>query len=387
MSFRTCRTILTLAGIVTLAACTQVDDYMFGTDNTVQPAQLTSIKAKMSLVQKWSVSTGKSGKANSYLKLDPVLVGGVIYTASVGGTVQATDDAHGKVLWSVELHHHLVSGPSVARNHIAVATNASTLLVLERTNGKVLWKANLSSDALAKPVIADMQVFVKTIDGNLYAFDLSTGEKLWVVDHGSPNLILKASSAPVIMDKLVLVGFSDGKLDAIERKTGRVVWQRNIAYANGASDVERLIDIDADPVVRGDQIYLASYQGYIGALSMSNGEFTWRNPASIYKNFVIHGDNLYYVDSESVVWALNRITGQVKWKQEALKARNLTDPVLMGNRLLVGDRSGLLHGLSANNGELVSRTQLSSPTFAAPVVSGSSVYVLTTNGQLSRFVL
>jgi len=312
---------------------------------------------------------------------------GLVYTASVGGTVQATDDAHGKVLWSVELHHHLVSGPSVARNHIAVATNASTLLVLERTNGKVLWKANLSSDALAKPVIADMQVFVKTIDGNLYAFDLSTGEKLWVVDHGSPNLILKASSAPVIMDKLVLVGFSDGKLDAIERKTGRVVWQRNIAYANGASDVERLIDIDADPVVRGDQIYLASYQGYIGALSMSNGEFTWRNPASIYKNFVIHGDNLYYVDSESVVWALNRITGQVKWKQEALKARNLTDPVLMGNRLLVGDRSGLLHGLSANNGELVSRTQLSSPTFAAPVVSGSSVYVLTTNGQLSRFVL
>ena len=384
MSFWKYRTVPMLVIAVISTACTQVDDYMFGKDNTVQPAQLTSISPKMSLVSRWSVSTGKPGKSNGYLKLDPVLVGGTIYTASVDGTVQATD-VHGKVLWSTQLPHHLVSGPAVASGHIAVATNASTVIVLDQLNGKLLWKANLSGDALAKPVIADRQVFVKTIDGNLYAFDLNNGEKLWVVDHGSPSLILKASSAPVIMDKLVLVGFSDGRLDAIERKTGRVIWQRNIAYASGGSDVERLIDIDADPIVRGDKIYLASYQGYVGALSMQDGEFTWRKPASIYKNIAIHGDNLYYVDSESTIWAINRISGQVKWKQDALKARNLTEPVLMGNRLLVGDKSGLLHGLNVSNGELVSRTQVSAPVFAAPVISGASVYVLTANGQLSRF--
>jgi outer membrane protein assembly factor BamB len=257
--------------------------------------------------------------------------------------------------------------------------------VLNQANGNTLWQANLSGDSLAKPVINGQHLFIKTIDGNLYSFDLKKGEQLWVVDHGSPHLILKASSAPVLFDKLVLVGFSDGKLDAVDSKTGRLVWQRNIAFATGGSDVERLVDIDADPIVRGEQVYLASYQGYIGALSLQNGEFIWQQPASIYKNIAMSGDTLYYVDSESTVWARNRNNGHVKWKQEAFKARGLTEPVLMGNRLLIGDKSGYLHGLDVSTGELVSRTFVNAPLLSAPVVSGASIYVLAANGKLSRF--
>ncbi len=112
---------------------------------------------------------------------------------------------------------------------------------------------------------------------------------LWVSEHGSPSLILKASSSPVAMDHLVLVGFSDGKLDAVNTESGHQVWQKSIAYANGSSDVERLVDIDADPIVSGDMVYLASYQGYVGALSITNSEFSWTKPASVYKNMVISG--------------------------------------------------------------------------------------------------
>lgn len=379
------QTMMVLSLSILISSCTQVDDYMFGKDNTPIPSKLTDIKETSSFTQRWSVSTGKAGKTNAYLKLVPVIQHGTIYTASPDGAVQATEKGNGKILWSKQLPYHLVSGPVVDHEYMVVTTDSSMVVVLEKKDGSVRWKANLSGDALAKPVIADGQVFVKTIDGNLYAYQLKTGEKLWVVDHGSPSLILKASSSPVVMDKLVLVGFSDGRLDAVERKTGLVVWQRNIAYASGGSDVERLIDIDADPIVIGDEIYLASYQGYVGALSLKNGEFVWRKPASIYKNIVISGGALYYVDNDSVVWAINRTNGQVLWKQPALKARNLTEPVLMGNRLLVGETGGFLHGLNISNGELVSRTPTSGPVFAAPVVAGSSVYVLTANGQLTRF--
>jgi len=368
-----------------LQACNKLDDYMLGKDNTLKPNPLTAITQKFTLSEMWAVHIAKKGSRYADLKLDPVISNGIIYTANADGTIQATDKVNGKVLWSKQLANSLVSGPTVANGYIAVTTNSSTVLVLNQANGIQLWQANLSGDALAKPVISNKQILVKTIDGNVYAFLLKTGEKLWVVDHGSPHLILKASSSPVVFDKLILVGFSDGKLDAIDRETGRVIWQRSIAYATGGSDVERLVDIDADPIVKGDSIYLASYQGYIGALSLKSGEFTWRKRASIYKNILVNDNIIYFVDNESVIWALNRLNGQVKWKQEALKAHVLTEPVLMGSHLFVGDVDGLLHGLDTHNGELVSRTKLGGPVLTTPVVSGGSIYVMTANGKLSRF--
>lgn len=385
VALKQCKSLFIFCAIALLQACTQIDDYMLGKDNTLSPTPLTPIKQKVILAENWSVFTGSPGKTNDELKMSPVTDGGVIYTASVDGVVQATDKNKGSIIWSKKLPQYLMSGPAVGNGYIAVASAASSVIVLNQSNGDVVWQANLSGDSLSKPVISGRQLFIKTIDGNLYAFDLKKGDKLWVVDHGSPHLILKASSAPVLFNQLVLAGFSDGKLDAVEKSTGRLVWQRNIAFASGGSDVERMVDIDADPIVRGEQIYLASYQGYVGALSLQNGEFIWQQPASVYKNIAISGDTVYYVDSDSTLWARNRRNGHVKWKQEAFKARGLTEPVLMGNRVFVGDKSGFLHGLDVDTGELISRTAVKAPILLAPVVSSSNIYVLASNGKLSCF--
>jgi len=368
-----------------LQSCGQVDDYLLGKDNTPKPTALAAITPKMNLVENWSVPIGKSSKSRMYLKLKPVIHDNVVYTADASGMVQAIDTSSGKALWANQLKQGLISGPAVAEGYIALGTNAASIVLLNQSNGHEVWQAKVSGDALSKPVIANNKVIAKTIDGNLYAFNIKTGEKLWGSNHGAPGLILKASSSPVVVDKLALVGFSDGKLDAIDLQSGNLVWQRSIAFASGSSDVERLVDIDADPIVRGNIAYLASYQGYIGALSLTDGQFVWRKPASTYKNLAMDANTLYMSDSDDIVWALDRQNGQVKWKQLALKARGITEPVLIGNRLIVGDKTGYLHVLSTQNGELISRTQLSGPIDIAPAVAGNSVYVMTANGKLNRF--
>ncbi|MCP0912878.1 MULTISPECIES: outer membrane protein assembly factor BamB [Legionella] len=373
-----------LSFFLLLQACAQVDDYMLGKDNTPKPAVLEPIHPRVKLVETWSIASGKAAKSSMYLKLKPAVVGDVVYTADAAGMVQAVDKNSARVLWSKQLKNGVISGPTVARGYIALGTNAATVILLNQTNGEQLWESKVSSDALSKPVIANNKVLVKTIDGNLFAFGLTSGEKLWVSDHGAPPLILKASSSPVIVDKVALVGFSDGKLDAIDLDSGSLVWQRGIAYASGASDVERLVDIDADPIVRGNVAYLAGYQGYIGALSLTDGQFIWRKPASTYKNLAMDASTLYMTDSDDVVWAFDAHNGQVKWKQIALKARSLTEPVLMGNRLVIGDKTGFLHVLSAQTGEFLSRTQLGGSIDIAPAVSGNNLYVMTANGKLNR---
>lgn len=228
---------------------------------------------------------------------------------------------------------------------------------------------------------------VKTIDGQLYAFNATNGKKDWVSHHGAPNFILKASSSPVVVDNVVLVGHSDGKLDAVDLESGNLLWQRGIAYASGSSDVERLVDIDSTPVVRNGIAYIATYQGFVGAFSLKTGQFVWRKPASTYKDIVIDSKTLYLADSDDVVWAYNLENGKVRWKQDKLKARSLTKPVLINNKLALGDATGALHLLSTQSGEFLSRKQFNAPIYSSPTAHNNELYVLTSDGRLNELTV
>lgn len=380
------KTVFCLLASLALVSCNKLDDYLLGKDNTPTPKVLTPVASKVAIRETWSTPTGASRKGSTFLKLKPVITGNVIYTADTSGVVQAINKTSGAPIWSRKLQSGIISGPSVAQGYVVVGTDSSNIVALKQGDGSEVWRSNLSGDALSKPVLVRNEVLAKTIDGNLYAFDLASGKQLWLSEHGAPGLILKASSSPVMVDsKVALVGYSDGKLDAVDIQTGQVLWQRGIAYATGASDVERLVDIDADPIVQGNVVLLASYQGYIGALSLDNGQFIWRKPASTYTNIVVKGNTLYMSDSNDVVWAINKNNGQVNWKQTELKARGLTEPVLMGDQLIVGDKTGMLHILSTKTGEFVSRIQLSGAITVSPSVADNNVYVMTANGKLSRF--
>lgn len=370
--------------VASLSACTKVEDYLLGQDNTPKPQALEEIKPKVKMANQWSVPVGGKTNTSTYHKMEPVSRGNIIYTADANGQIQAVEQGGNKVLWAVRLQDGIVSGPTVAQGMIAVGTANANLVLLKQDSGKELWRAKLSNEVLAKPLITPEKVIVKTIDGTLVAFDAVSGEKVWVSDHGAPSLVLKVSSAPVLLGDLVLVGYSDGKLDAVNIETGQTVWQRSIAYASGASDVEKLVDIDADPIVRGNVAYLATYQGYVGALSLDNGQFIWHKPASTYKNLVLHGNSLYMTDADDVVWSLDAATGRVNWQQPALKARGLTEPAIMNNRLVVADKTGLVHVLGLDSGKLIGRTQVAGPVVVAPVVADNHLYIQTANGLLNQ---
>jgi outer membrane protein assembly factor BamB len=378
--------ILLLLIILSPLGCSKVDNYFLGEDNTPKPKTLAPIKSKIKLTENWVVPVGNAKKTGNYLKLKPAVVGNTVYTAEPSGVVQAVNKNTGNILWSKKIPSGIVSGPTLADGHIALGTDSSKIIVLKQADGQQIWDADVSGDVLSTPVITQGKLIAKTIDGNLFAFKLASGEKLWVSNHGSPSLILKASSAPVLANnQTILVGYSDGRMDAIDLETGHIIWQKSIAYANGTSDVERLVDITADPIVQGDKVLLGSYQGYVGSLSLQDGQFAWRKPASIYKNMLVQGETLYMTDSKDVVWSINKQNGMVNWKQAGLKARGLTEPVLMNGQLLLGDQTGYLHVLSAKNGEVISRAEVGNPISIAPVVAEGKVYVITNDGKLSRF--
>lgn len=375
-----------VAVVFVATSCNPIDNYMLGKDNTPTPAVLKPVNEKVKLRENWTVSMGAGDKSAQYLKIKPVVVNDTLYSADTSGQVQAVQKTTGKVIWTKKLNTGIVSGPALARGFIALGTDSSKIVVLNQKDGSKAWEVGVSSEVLAKPLIARDKLIAKSVDGNLVALKLATGDKLWESIHGAPNLILKASSSPVLLnEKILLVGYSDGKMDAIDIENGRTLWQRSIAYSNGVSDVERLVDIDADPVVQGNTVFLGSYQGYIGALALDSGEFIWRKPASIYKNMLVKGDTLYTTDADDVVWSINKHNGRVNWKQTGLKFRGLTEPALWGDRLVLGDKTGFVHVLSTKTGDFLSRLQAGAAIHIAPTVSDNTVYIATANGKLSRY--
>lgn len=367
-----------------IIGCTQLDDYMLGKDNTPAPKELKEVKGNVKVSQNWSVPVGKSRRANDYFKLKPVIRGETIYTADNSGLLQAINRKDGHVIWTHQLQQGIVSGPKVGDGVIAVGTNASTLVVVKEADGHEVWQSKVSGEMLSPPAIAQHKVIAKTIDGKVYAFDINSGKQLWMVEHGSPSLVLKASSAPVILNNLVVIGYSDGKLEALDINTGRTMWQRSIAYAQGTSDVERLVDIVADPIVKNNVAYLASYQGYVGALSLEDGQFKWKKPGSVYKNMILKSGVLYIVDTSDILWSIEANSGNVLWKQTAFKARGLSEPVLIGQRVAVGDKAGIVHIVNAQTGEVEGRSQLSGSVSLSPSVAGNQVFVFTDNGMLNK---
>lgn len=379
-----------------LSGCSYVDNWLLGKDNMPQPGPLKPIKHPKQLSVRWAEKVkgnrrfslidylrGKYHIESGYFKLAPIYRNGKVYTATSDGHIEALNAKTGQTIWENMLPSGAASGPYVGAKNIAIGGTDASVFVVKRQNGKVLWHEPVANTVLAPPVIDKGRVIAKTIDGHVYAFDEMTGQMLWNYHHQTPNLVLRAQSTPVIVDNSVIVGFADGRLDALSLDNGSVLWQRSIAYPQGSSDVDRMVDIDATPIVKNDVIYAVTYQGYIVALSVSTGRFLWQHTLSSYRNMVLGSRYLYVTDTDSAIWAFNPRTGTVVWRQKALHSRDLTAPVLTRNGLVFADGLGYIHLLSSITGDITGRLSLVKDKInARPAHTRNELYVQTEGGQL-----
>lgn len=369
-----------------LSLCLTACSNFFEKDNTPPPTPLTQITAEVQPHQLWSTKIG-NGAGDDYLKLSPKLVGQTIYTASSNGIVTATDKTTGNRLWSVDTKTRITSGPGVGNGIVVVGSHKGDVVALRQAQGDMAWKTNIPGEILANPVIGNQIVTIKAIDGTLRALSVNDGHELWSLQQTEPSLILRGSSTPVLQGRSLFVGFANGSLAKMSQRSGQVEWSRPIAIPEGGFSIERMRDIDADPVIDGHHVYAATYQGQIASLSWHSGEPLWSQDISSYTGMAVDNDTVYVSDAKSDIWAFNASSGTVRWRQTDLAARNVSAPALMGHYIVVGDSEGYLHWISKTNGHLAGRDFVGNTIQAAPLVENNIVYVLTTNGSLVAYTL
>lgn len=357
-----------------------------GKDNTPPPSPLVAFTPEMTPASLWTSSTG-NGTDKKVLKFVPVLSGNTIYTADASGDVVATSAYSGRQFWRIDADAQLTAGPATNGSIVVVGTVQGELLAYQATNGKLLWNIMLPNQVLGAPAVTMNQVIVETVDGNLVVLNSQTGTVNWIYNHTAPTMILRGGSTPQVYNNSVIAGFSDGKLSAYDLSQGHLLWERFLAEPMGASDVEQMIDVVADPIIANGVIYVVNYQGNISAIDPANGQVIWSHPLSSYTGMAISNRTVFVTDAQGYIWAFDRNSGDVIWRQTALTNRILSAPAIQNNMLVVADGEGVVHWLSQQDGHFVARAIVANNVgiSAAPVVNGNLVYVLNNAGLLTTY--
>lgn len=371
-----------------LTACSTIGQLFGGKDNTEPPAPLPAFEQTLPLDLLWRHRAG-DGTGGAYLRLLPAVSDELVVTADIKGRVYAFDRYSGKNVWQAKIDAPITAGPQIADGLIVIGTRDAHVIALQEHDGTVLWRADASNEILATPAIADGKVFITSVDDNFMVLDASNGELIWQYNHSSPTLVLYAGSAPQVMDDLVVAGFADGKLLVFSTDTGQVLWEHNLAESEGATEVERMVDIAADLMISQDTIYVVAFQGKLAALSLHTGEVFWERELSSYTGLALSDDYLFVSDQASTLWAFDRDTGQVIWRQQDLHARNLTAPAVVGDAVVVGDVEGYLHWVAQADGHFLARVNVDkkSAILAPPTIAANLVYALSNKGRLAAYVV
>lgn len=366
-------------------AMSGLSDAIFGEDEGADPpAALTEYQADVQIDVLWKTSVG-DGADKKFLKLIPAVQADRIYAADGAGTLQARSTSSGDLVWESSSDFAYSAGPGLGRSALVMGCTSGEVIAYDIATGQQQWLTTVPSEVQAVPVIAKGIVVVRTTDGKVIALREEDGSQLWVAENSVPALSIRGAGAPIVIDNTVIVGSANGKMQALQLNDGKSLWEATIAMPSGRSEVERLVDLDVDPVENRGAIYIASFNGGTSSVSEIDGDVIWRNPdISSYTGISADYRYLYISDTHSEVSQLDQRNGASLWKQKDLHNRQLTAAVAYANYVVVGDFEGYVHWLSVTDGRLLGRTQItSSPIEAKPVIIDGTVYIYAKDGTLA----
>lgn len=358
------------------------------TDTFEQPVPVPEINTSVAFKTVWKMSVG-DGHDDEFLYLAPLNAGDMVYAASADGELVAVNSESGKVEWKRTLEDRIFAGVGGDLERLYLVTRGADLVALSREDGQELWRKALPTEALAAPQSNGALVVTQTTDGRVLAFDTATGELLWQYDGVVPALSLRVAAAPLVGGDVVIASFSNGKLMALAADSGQPLWQYEVGQPQGRTELERLVDVAGQPLVLESAIMVTGYQGKLALVDIRTGQEVWSRKASSIQAPMIGGGNIYVASANGDVVAYRGSDRREIWLQDKLAWRQLTQPTVYENYLVVGDYEGYLHVLSADDGRLVGQTEYDSEGLRVPLqrLANGNLMVFGNGGKLSVFTL
>ena len=394
-----------LSCVVLLCAFAMSGCSWFSKKTGNEPMELVDFEQTLDLDKVWKRGIGE-GQNEGFSSLTPALDGDTIYAVDYEGLVVAVNNKTGKKLWSRKVNkeqlglwgwvksffvtgdpnRQIVGGIAAENGLLLVATYAGEVMALSKENGDELWRKQLPGEIVSAPRTNGSVVATQTVNGKLFALDAKTGEQLWFYDNPPPVLTLRGTPSPIVTDTAIYAGFSNGRMMAFNPANGLILWEQRIASPKGRSELERMVDIHASPLIRDGVIYVGTYQGRISALARGTGSPMWGQDGSTSENLALSADKLFVSHADGKLVAYSATTGEKLWSNEKMLRRGLNGPQVFGDYVAVVDFKGYMHIVNQSDGEFVARVRVDRKGARAPMLTdGETLYVFTNRGKLIAY--
>ena len=288
-------------------------------------------------------------------KSTPVVSGGKLFTFGINGVLSCFDAKSGKLHWRKEFSkqypntsplYGTAMSPIVLNGLCIVHVGGhdkGALTAFDIETGAVKWANAEDGPAYSSPVLATLSgepQLVTYTQSNVLGISATTGKLLWKMANKVPYDVNSVS--PVIYKDLVIFSIHEKGVGAIRlsRQGAQLVAQevwRNAAYESYMNT----------PVLTGNRLVGFSYKkkGQFFCLDADTGKMLWESSGRMGENAAIlnAGDLFLILTDEAKLFILKSNATSFSPVKEYPVASSPTwaHPVLLGNRILVKDKTTL----------------------------------------------
>lgn len=378
------KVLLSAAVLGLLAGCA-------GEEENIIMAPLPTVTSEFTPQTLWSSSVG-NGVGHYFSKLMPEYAYDKVFVASRDGEVKALDPETGKQIWRVNLRQdvpaRLSGGLVAAYGQLFIGSENGEVIALDAESGELSWRTNVEGEVLASVAADNSFIIVNSSRGVLVALDSSSGEQKWSISTEVPSLTLRGDSRPVTASGGVFWGTPSGRLAAAIIERGQLIWQLPVGQPRGATEIDRLVDVDAAPLIIGANLYTIGFNGQLISIDLRSGNAIWKRNYSSTTEMTSDGSRLFLVTDKDHIVAVDARSGTELWSNKQLQHRLLTAPKIIDDYIVVGDSEGYLHWLDRDSGEFVAQQLINSSGFAVgPLVLEDGYLVITRDGKLKKLTI
>jgi outer membrane protein assembly factor BamB len=351
---------------------------------------------KMPYRPQW-VSALKKGRLFKYKRKEnssPKVLGDLVFVGSDAGFLYAMKKKNGRKEWRFKTTGPVNSAPAFWNGLVLFGDDDGRLYAVSIADGKEAWRAELGSEILAAPAVLGDRVFAATAEGKVAALNAADGRLLWKGGRkkeftGRIQITIRghASPAPDPAGDRIFVGYSDGVVQALSASGGKVLWEKSLSPANDKDKGKGFSDVDGTPLVDGDRVYVATFDGGLYALAKQNGNVLWSRPQGSGVNLLASGDLLIAAASNGHLIAYRKKDGERVWDSPIGRGA-LTAPVARKDVIAVGLSDKTMNFVDAEDGHVIARRFAKKGIYSDPAVDEDRIYYLSNGGRLYslRFV-
>lgn len=314
-------------------------------------------------------------------RTQPVLVGDILYYATLSGDVYAIHRTNGYQFWKKRLPGPVDGALSYGRAKLFIGTTTGHLYALNARDGSEAWHLQIGLPWLTPPLQVGARLYVTASNHELYVLQERNGREIWHYSRrGDEKMTIRAAGAPAVFGNEVYQGFADGHVVALTQD-GKEAWSKRLRTR------DRFYDVTMAPHVDDKRVIVATYDGNLYSLDRLSGSVQWSIPVGVYGGVLVDGDDVYFAGLDRHFYAVDARSGNVRWKTAFPRGVGMK-PVLLGDRLVFTTSGDPICVVSARDGKILAEEAVGTGSMAPPAAhSDGWFYALSNYGNLYAFAL